>query len=303
MEVDRLRERLARELELMDQRRQLATGSLFCADDPHTTDNPSAFDDLDEPEEQSRDQNLVTPDSAAHEVLAEIVPVEMRLLALPSSCSSCPSRDREAELSLRIGQAERTIHALRDTIADKSFQYSHVIRVAPRKHVHTRARATITKLNNIIAYHCRVYSHCRAAMVRLGASDFVLGKYQILLKEDVKSSSALLNPNEPGSSRVRLSWIWESNISGSSSSSSSVRECESCWSRCCSVHLQCQLIGCTGFGPVHREIGGEKNTDLSGMRCNGQSAITSIVPKCGKIGLLTLETSGMRGQQHMPVEK
>ena len=232
--MERLRELLSRELELLEHGRQLATGSLLCADDPDTADNPLAFDDLDKPKENSCDHDVGAPNSlypathATGEGMPNIVPVEMRQLPLPSSCSSCPGPDRAAELSLRISQAERTIHALCDAIADKSFQYSHVIRVAPRKHVHTRARATITKLNNVIAYHCRVYSHYQAAMVRLGASDSVLERYQILLKEHVKSSSALLNPNEPGSSRVRLSWIWQSNISGASSSSSSVRECESC---------------------------------------------------------------------------
>ena len=140
-------------------------------------------------------------------------------------------------------------------------------------------------------------------MVRLRASDSVLERYQILLKEHVKSSSALLNPNELGSSRVRLSWIWQSNISEASSSSSSVHECESCQSRCRSLYSHHQLIGCTGFGPVHRKIGGGKNTHLSGMRCNRQSTIISIVPKCGKIGLVSWEMSGMPGQLRMPVKK
>ena len=40
------------------------------------------------------------------------------------------------------------------------------------------------------------------------ASNEVLDRFKILLKDHIKSSTALLNPNEPGSSNVQLSWIW-----------------------------------------------------------------------------------------------
>ena len=130
---------------------------------------------------------------------------------------------RQVELQLRLKQADKSLQALRDTIADKSFQYSHVICVAPRKGVRTRAQATITKLNFQIALHCHVYAKCRAAIARLGTDEVVLNKYCILLKEDVKSSSAILNPNEPGSTRHQLSWIWQT---GDSIQGSGIRECK-----------------------------------------------------------------------------
>lgn len=217
----------------MNHHRQQTTADVFGAIDFSPADDPSAFDDMDEPEDESRDHRVrdaQSEDQTADQGtdgLGNVVPVEMRRLSIPSTWSSSANPYRAVELHCRMEQAERTIQALRDAIADKSFQYSHVIRVAPRKHVRTRARATIAKLNNVIAYHSRIYCHCRAAMVRLGAGDSVLARYQILLKEHVKSSSALLNPNEPGSSRVRLSWIWQSNLPGGSSSSASLRECES----------------------------------------------------------------------------
>jgi hypothetical protein len=129
------------------------------------------------------------------------------------------------ELNLRIQQADKCLQALRDNIADKSFQYSHVIRVAPRKGVRTRGRGAITKLNGIIAYHARVYERCRRAMTMLGADQAILKKYPILLKEHLKSSTALLNPNEPGSTRLQLSWIWRSAAGGIGDSSESLLEC------------------------------------------------------------------------------
>ena len=157
---------------------------------------------------------------------------------------------RQVELQLRLKQAEKCLQALWDTIADKSFQYSHVIRVAPRKGVRTRARATIIKLNFEITLHCHVYAKCRVAMVRLGASETILSKYHILLKEDVKSSSAILNPNEPGSSRHQLSWIWQT---GDSIQGSGIHKCNM------SLVLQAdpsQLAECTGYAPGPKNTGG-----------------------------------------------
>ncbi|KAF8799515.1 hypothetical protein BYT27DRAFT_7017072, partial [Phlegmacium glaucopus] len=137
------------------------------------------------------------------------VPPERRRLSMPSSSVTDDHIYIPVELKLRIKQAAKTLEALRDMIADKSFQFSHVIRVAPRKGVHTRARSSIAKLNSWISYHCRVYSRCRMAMTKLGADEVTLNQYRVLTKGDIRSSTALLNPNEPGSTRHQLSWIWQ----------------------------------------------------------------------------------------------
>ena len=264
--MERLRDLLTPQLDLMNHKRHLATGGIFGADNPYTPDDPSAFDDDDVPDDKSCDEDhreLDIPSGDPDQTwdsVSNVLPVELRPLSLPSTCSSYPTPDRAVELHLRIQQAERTIQALRDAIADKSFQYSDIIRVAPRKHVRTRARATITKLNYVIAYHSQIYCHCRAAMVRLGVDQSILDRYQVLLQEHVKSSSALLNPNEAGSSRLRLSWIWQSRMPGNSASIASLRECLYPFSRCCSIDLPFQLTGCTGFGPGHRNIAGRRNT-------------------------------------------
>ena len=202
-------------------------------------EDPAAFDNLDM-ENASANTAVppampagppVTRASAAAAALTsaailDVLPPESRRLSIPSRWQSTDNIYRAVELKLRILQADKTLQALRDTIADKSFQYSHVIRVAPRKAVRTRARAAITKLNFLIAYYSRVYGQCQAAMARLGADDPTLEKYQILLKDDVKSSTALLNPNEPGSTRVQLSWIWQTVTENHESRPDLLRECE-----------------------------------------------------------------------------
>jgi len=243
-EIEKRREALSMQLEILECMRHSVTSELFTPDEVGLPDNVAAFDDLDieniavaetgnavaghstaKAAAGSKTQPAVTWTNASDTAL-EVVPPESRKISMPSRWKSSDNIYRAVELRLRILQADNTLQALRDTIADKSFQYSHIIRAAPRKAVNTRARTAISKLNCLIVYYSRVYAHCRVALGRLGAVDFILDKYQNLRKEDLKSSTALLNPNEPGASRVKLSWIWLTFPEGHQSQPEILRECE-----------------------------------------------------------------------------
>jgi len=73
------------------------------------------------------------------------VPIELRPLPLPSYSRS--NEHAQVELRVRKHQAENLLNSLRESIAEKSCQYSHVMCRVPRKGVRTRARATVTNLN------------------------------------------------------------------------------------------------------------------------------------------------------------
>jgi hypothetical protein len=45
--------------------------------------------------------------------------------------------------------------------------------------------------------------------MELTADESIISRYKSLTPEDVKASTALLNPNEPGSTRLKLTWIWQ----------------------------------------------------------------------------------------------
>ncbi|KAF8952217.1 hypothetical protein BDZ97DRAFT_2066652 [Flammula alnicola] len=137
------------------------------------------------------------------------IPVERQTLCLPSNGNVGPMYD-EIELALRKTQAKAHLNQLRELIAEKSFQYSDVIRAAPRKGVRTRGRAAVKDLNMRISFHCQVYSRCRARLVLLHADEATLQKFRLLKKEDIKASTAVLRPNTPGSTTLQLSWIWHS---------------------------------------------------------------------------------------------
>ena len=134
--------------------------------------------------------------------------IEDQLIPLPSNGNIGPAY-AELEISHRITHADHHLNRIRVLIAEKSFQYSHVIRVAPRKSVNTRSRAEVKKLNLQIAIHCRLYTQCRAQLIKLGAHRETLNRFLILTTDDIKASTAVVNPNEPGSTRLKLSWIWQ----------------------------------------------------------------------------------------------
>lgn len=165
------------------------------------------------------------PATAMDDCPPVILSPEKQPISMPSnSLQDHPLRT--TELLLRKQQAERYLNALRETIAEKSFHFSHVMRIAPKKSVRTRARANIVKLNERISLYSRVYTRCRNALVQLHADVTVLDQFQILRREDVNASTAILDPNLPGSTSLRLSWIWQTSGSGTNQSPEQVRECK-----------------------------------------------------------------------------
>jgi hypothetical protein len=148
------------------------------------------------------------PDSNNTETSRGPIQIENQLICLPSN-GNIGSTYNQLEISHRISRAEDHLDRIRDLIAEKSFQYSHVIRVSPRKGVNTQSRAAVKKLNLLISVQCRLYTQCRSRLVTLGADPIILNRLRPLSPEDIKASTAIVNPNEPGSTRLKLSWIWQ----------------------------------------------------------------------------------------------
>ena len=69
----------------------------------------------------------------------------------------------------------------------------------------------IKSVHNHLTLHARIYVHCQNHLVTLNCGESILNQYHILTKEDLKSSTAILDPNKPGSTTLKLSWIWHSS--------------------------------------------------------------------------------------------
>jgi hypothetical protein len=135
--------------------------------------------------------------------------IEDQVIPLPSNGNIGPAY-AHLEVTHQTSHCDHHLSRLRDLIAEKSLQYSHVIRISPRKGVNTRSRAEVKKLNVQISIHCRLYTQCWSRLIRLGAGTAFINQFQELTYDDVKASTALVNPNEPGSTQLKLSWIWQS---------------------------------------------------------------------------------------------
>src|SRR5579863_454651 len=196
---------------------------LFNCSSVHRHNDTTTFDNWDD--EQSSD-NVDLP-SRPSPVLDELPP-ELRPVPLPSTHLPSGHYFHGQELGLRILQSTRCLAAIRDLVAEKSFEYAHVMRKAATKRIQTRSRSSIVKLNDQLTFCCRVYTWARAALVRLGAGESLLNRFRLLSKDHVKASTAILNPNIPGSSSLRLSWIWQTRAQGVASEAEPdlMRECE-----------------------------------------------------------------------------
>jgi len=220
-DVEKKRNLLLSEFELLAVNYRRATGNTGAAAGPTNEydEEPHDFDNLDD----DTIDNDNTEAASTDEQNDTIISPEHRPVLMPSTCLPKDHPFSQIELRLRKDQAHRYIMALREVIAEKSFQYTHVIRVAPRKAVVTRARNIVLKLNHNISFYSRTYGRCRAALERLAIDPDTLRTYRTLTRQDVKASSAIVDPNIPGSTSLSLSWIWQ--ITAGQESASTLREC------------------------------------------------------------------------------
>lgn len=150
-------------------------------------------------------------ESAETQTVTELVPIERKTVVLPSNGNvQANATASDLEIKYRVQQAKLQLNQLRDLIADISFQFSHVIRGQIRKNIRTRSQKRVKSLHNQLTLQARIYTRCRNHMVALNCEESLLSQYRVLTREDLKSSTAILDPNKPGSTSLKLSWIWHS---------------------------------------------------------------------------------------------
>lgn len=135
--------------------------------------------------------------------------IENKMLPLPSY-NAADVKYRDTEIKARIQQANRTLSALRELIVSKAFQYMDILRQAPRKSVQTRSHKKVYDISQTIMYHTQVYTECQHRLQNLHPNPALFNHFKELQKEDVCTSTAIIEPNSVGSTRIKLSWIWYS---------------------------------------------------------------------------------------------
>ena len=224
LEVERMRQALTTDFMRLQSLQANLNHTEFIEINDIDESPTESFDNLDEEIDEPRSSG---PNQLPDPGDPGTTPPEHRPLHLPSSHDTATDHPlRQAELTMRVQQANQYLSALQDAIAQKSFQYSHVMRSAPSKGARTRSRHAIVHISEKIAHYSRVYCRVRTAMVRLGADQRTLNKFKPLLRANVKASTAILDPNIPGSSTLQLSWIWGTDGGISGSSPDAMRECK-----------------------------------------------------------------------------
>ena len=114
----------------------------------------------------------------------------------------------ERELVLRQGQANDALQGIRAAIGEKSFRFRKQLRNAKAKVQKTRSWNSIQSASKRLQQHRLIYRQARQGMIQLGASPKILKQYQELTNEDIRTSTAVEEPNARGQRNVELSWIW-----------------------------------------------------------------------------------------------
>ena len=200
---------------LIEKKRQMLSAMMIrlkeLQDSAKITTKLGTVEPAKENEEGQFDDTIQLPDGAdasGQTTRLDPTAVERHVLTLPSN-GNVSEDFAWLEIRDRVKQARRQITRLRDLIADISFQYSHVVRNAPRKGFRTAAQKRVRVLHHELSFNARLYSQCRSRLITLNCGERLLGMFRVLTRQDLKASTEILRPNEQGSSSVKLSWIWQ----------------------------------------------------------------------------------------------
>jgi hypothetical protein len=144
--------------------------------------------------------------------------VEYISLHLPSHlgrnwCDENAAEDlAEAELRLREGQLNDTLHHIRIALGHKSYLYRHDVRPARTQRLKTRAWAEVHAAESALQNHARVYIRARQAMVHLGASASLLDRYKVLRRQDLSVKTSVIAPHVRGQRNKSLPWFWTMDV-------------------------------------------------------------------------------------------
>lgn len=158
---------------------------------------------------------------------------ENRSILLPSNLSRVDQKRfglkelGKKELSLREGQANDALQAIRLGIGEKSFRFRNNLRQARSKGAKTRAWTLINNAAKKLQHHRLIYRQAREAMIQLGALKLVDKTYKELSQDDMRTSTAVQETNARGQRNAELSWIWRTEGLFTGGEDAFVIECES----------------------------------------------------------------------------
>jgi hypothetical protein len=140
------------------------------------------------------------------------------LLHLPSQlgrswCNMNAAEDlAKAELRLREGQLNDSLHHIRIALGHKSYLFRNNVRPARTQRLKTRAWTEVHAVESTVQHHARVYNRARKSMLDLGADVSLLDRYKVLARQDLKIDTTVIAPNVRGQRNTSLPWFWSMDV-------------------------------------------------------------------------------------------
>ncbi|KAG1820932.1 uncharacterized protein BJ212DRAFT_1265402 [Suillus subaureus] len=125
------------------------------------------------------------------------------------------------EISLREGQANDTLHAIRVDKADKAVLFCTTVQLAKSQ---AWAWAQVHLVDRILHLNVQIYSKCCKQLIHLSAND-LLAKFRPIEKADLKATTVVADPNVCSQRNSTLAWFWSINVEGDSTSNDWMNEC------------------------------------------------------------------------------
>ncbi|KAI9431800.1 hypothetical protein H4582DRAFT_2113351 [Lactarius indigo] len=118
----------------------------------------------------------------------------------------------KAELHLREGQLNDSLHHIRIALGHKSYLFRHDVRPARTQRLKTRAWTEVHAAESTVQHHARVYTCARQAIVDLGAGSSLLDRYKVLRRQDLSVKTSVIAPHVRGQRNKSLPWFWTMDV-------------------------------------------------------------------------------------------
>jgi hypothetical protein len=118
----------------------------------------------------------------------------------------------KAELRLREGQLNDSLHHIRIALGHKSYLFRNNVRPARTQRLKTRAWTEVHAVESTVQHHARVYNRARQSMLDLGADTSLLDRYKVLERQDLRINTAVIAPNVRGQRNKSLPWFWSMDV-------------------------------------------------------------------------------------------
>ncbi|KAG2094376.1 uncharacterized protein F5147DRAFT_763866 [Suillus discolor] len=207
LDIARQRDRLQGQIDGFARSALTHLGEGFDADDEPEDLNVDILDDLDDDPADFTETSHTWTNSP-----------ELTVIPLPSNlgvdrCRRCMAEDLiPLEMSLREGQANDALHNLRIYLCNKAILFRTTVRQAKSQALKTRAWSQVTSVQQAVSLHASIYTKTRKQMMKLEPGQDQLQKYKPLLREQLKISTAVGDPNARGQRNESLAWFWSVEV-------------------------------------------------------------------------------------------